>query len=333
MKLSSNWSDYEIIASGNGEKLERWGSYILRRPDPQAVWPAEKGAGGWLNADAIYHRSASGGGNWEFLRKLPQSWEIAYRNLRFNITPMQFKHTGIFPEQAVNWDWMAGKLRGGDGAGSGGSASGGDGIGGGGSEQACGDGIGGGGSEQACGGGGGVSGGARVLNLFAYTGAATVAAASAGARVCHVDAARGMVAKAKENAALSGIAADRLRYIVDDVFKFTRREIRRGARYDAVVMDPPAYGRGPDGELWKAETHLYEIVELCAALLSETPLFFIVNSYSTGISAAAIENVLKIAVGGRFCGRTESGELGLPVTRGRFVLPCGCCARWERIAQ
>ena len=289
MWIANEWEDYELLDAGGGEKLERWGPYVLRRPDPQAVWPPSKAAGEWASADAAYSRSASGGGSWGFARELPDTWEIRYKGLRFCIKPMQFKHTGIFPEQAVNWDWMAKLI---------------------------------GGQSQV-----------KLLNLFAYTGAATVAAARAGAHVCHVDAARGIVAMAKANASLSGVPEGRARYIVDDVFKFVRREIRRGSVYDAVIMDPPAYGRGPGGELWKAGDHLYGAVELCAQLFMEPPLFFIINSYAAGLSAATVENVLRIAMGRRFggVGHVESGEIGIPVSSGGAVLPCGCCARWARV--
>ena len=289
MLIAGDWTDFELLDAGDGEKLERWGTYILRRPDPQALWPADKSAGKWLAADAVYHRSKSGGGNWDYMRDLPDSWEIGYKSLRFGVKPMQFKHTGVFPEQAVNWDWIIDKI----------------------------------GDQSGC------RRSIRVLSLFAYTGAATVAAASAGAFVCHVDAARGMVAMAKGNAALSNLPDDRIRYIIDDVAKFVQREIRRGASYDAVVMDPPAYGRGPAGELWKAETHLYNIVELCVRLLSAQPIFFIINSYAAGISATSVGNILKFAVINRFGGKVECAEIGIPSSSGGFILPCGCCARWE----
>ena len=289
MWAAGDWTDYELLDAGSGEKLERWGGYILRRPDPQALWPVEKNVQ-WESADAVYHRSGSGGGSWEFISKLPVTWEIAYRRLRLTVKPMQFKHTGIFPEQAVNWDWVTERIK---------------------KSNKRPDDI-------------------RILSLFAYTGAVSVAAASAGAQVCHVDAARGVVAIAKENAALSRIPPDRIRYIVDDAMKFIKRELRRGSVYDAIIMDPPAYGRGPGGELWKAETHLFGMVDQCAGLLAESPLFFLVNSYASGISAASLDNVLRIAIGRRYGGRVECGELGLPAASGGFILPCGCCARWER---
>ena len=286
MWVAGDWTDFELLDAGFGEKLERWGPYILRRPDPQAVWPADKSKGLWPAADAVYIRSGNGGGGWECRGEMPAGWDIRYKQLRFRVKPMQFKHTGIFPEQAVNWDWMREMIAG--------------------------------------------RGAVRVLSLFAYTGAATVAAAAAGASVCHVDAAKGMVAMAKENASLSGVPNGRIRYIVDDAVKFIRREIRRGSKYDAVVMDPPAYGRGPGGELWKSEIHLYEAINLCSQLLSNAPIFFVVNTYTTGISAASVENILRIAVKSRFGGRLECGELGLPVAAqpDGIVLPCGCCARW-----
>jgi len=289
MWVAGNWTEYGLLDAGYGEKLERWGPYVLRRPDPQAVWPAEANSGAWLSADAVYRR-VGGGGRWEPAREMPAGWEIAYGSLRFSVKLMQFKHTGVFPEQAVNWDWIADKIAG----------------------------------------QGKRPGEVRVLNLFAYTGGASIAAAAAGASVCHVDAARGVVAMAKENARLSGVPGDRIRYIVDDAIKFVRREARRNARYDAVIMDPPAYGRGPGGELWKVETHLYDVVETCAGLLGGAPLFFIINSYAAGVSASAVENILRFAVAKRHGGATECGELGVPAASGAFALPCGCCARWER---
>jgi 23S rRNA (cytosine1962-C5)-methyltransferase len=287
--IAGNWAEYGLLDAGDGEKLECWGPYVLRRPDPQAIWPADKTVREWHSADAVYKRSG-GGGRWEFTRSLPAGWDINYRNLRFHIKPMQFKHTGIFPEQAVNWDWITNTIKNRDIR----------------------------------------SDGVRILSLFGYTGAASVAAASAGARVCHVDAARGVVAMAKVNAALSDIPDDKIRYIVDDAMKFVRREIRRGSKYDAVIMDPPAYGRGPGGELWKAESHLYDVVAQCAELLSEPPLFFMINSYAAGISAISVKNILDYAISRRFGGSVECGELGIPAASGGFVLPCGCCARWRR---
>ena len=329
MWVADGWTDYELLDAGYGEKLERWGPYILRRPDPQAVWPADKNSREWLAADAAYSRSNSGGGFWEYARGLPAFWDIGYRRLRFRVKPMQFKHTGVFPEQAVNWDWIITKI-GGRNRLPGGTVN----------SLPVGNTANGIPTNNTANGiPGDIANGlpvkipdcVRVLSLFAYTGAASVAAASAGARVCHVDAARGMVAMAKVNAALSGVADDRIRYIVDDVNRFVRREIRRGSKYDAVIMDPPAYGRGPGGELWKADTHLYETVELCTRIFAEPPLFFIINTYAAGISATSAENILKAAIVSKFGGRVESGELAIPVSGGDLLLPCGCCARWERI--
>jgi 23S rRNA (cytosine1962-C5)-methyltransferase len=300
MLLAGEWTDFELIDSGYGEKLERWGGYVLRRPDPQAIWPADKSGAKWRAADAVYHRSATGGGGWELLRDMPERWVVGYRSLRFYVQLMQFKHTGIFPEQAVNWDWAAARIA--DAA-----------------------------AARAAAGRGAV----RLLNLFAYTGGATVAAAAAGAAVTHVDAARGMVAKAKDNAALSGIPRDRVRYIVDDAVKFVRREIKRGSRYDAVIMDPPAYGRGPGGELWKPERSLFELAELCVSALSDEPIFFLINAYAAGLSPASLGNILSVAVGdgrgknGGRTGRVASGELGLASSLRGIALPCGCFARWE----
>jgi hypothetical protein len=381
MLLAKDWKDFELLDSGFGEKLERWGGYVLRRPDPQAVWPTDKDSRKWLSADAAYHRSASGGGSWELFRKLPDRWPIGYKGLRFYVQLMQFKHTGIFPEQAANWDWAMARVsseaerrrsgggskecgspgRRGEHNGSGGGSAG-DGSGSrrgehNGSGGGCaGDGSSGGGgpcrrgSAEKGGGSGvcgssdsrdsagsrsgdyserGAAGSVRVLNLFAYTGAATVAAASAGATVTHVDASRGMVQKAKANAAFSGVPFGNVRYIVDDAVKFVRREIKRGSRYDAVMMDPPSYGRGPGGELWKSETHLYGLVELCCELLSDDPLFFLINAYTTGLSATAIGNMLSIAIKDRRGGAITSDEIGLMAASRRIVLPCGCFARWE----
>jgi len=287
MRLAEDWKDFELIDAGDGEKLERWGKYILRRPDPQAIWPIEDKNGRWEKIDAHYHRSSSGGGKWEFKRKLPEKWTISYGKLSFYIEPMGFKHTGLFPEQAVNWKWMMDKVR---------------------------------------------SAGrpANVLNLFAYTGGATVALASAGARVCHVDAAKGMVTRAKENLALSGLGDRPVRFIVDDVVKFVQREKRRGNLYDAVVMDPPSYGRGPKGELWKIEDELFGLVKLCTELLSDNPFFFLINSYTTGLSPTVLGNILSLAVTSRFGGRISSDEIGLPASASGLILPCGAVGRWEQ---
>ncbi len=287
MLVADEWKDFELLDAGNGEKLERWGPYVLRRPDPQAIWPAVNRTEEWEKADGWYHRSSSGGGHWEFKNDLPRRWQISYKNLSFYVEPTGFKHTGLFPEQAVNWDWMIEKIR-------------------------------------------NASRPVRVLNLFAYTGGATVAAASAGAEVCHVDAAKGMVQRAKENIALSGLADKPVRFIVDDVFKFVRREKRRGKTYEGIIMDPPSYGRGPKGELWKIEDCLFSFVEECVEILSDNPLFFLINSYTTGFSPVTVGNILRLVMGNRFEGKISCGELGLRIKRSQVILPCGVYGRWER---
>ena len=286
MLITEDWKDYELIDTGDGEKLERWGKYILRRPDPQIIWPLKNESEMWKKADAHYHRSQNGGGHWEQRRKLPERWSISYNGLSFHIEPTGFKHTGLFPEQAVNWKWMMEKIR-------------------------------------------SASRPVSVLNLFAYTGGATVAAAHAGAEVCHVDAAKGMVQWAKENIALSGLGDKPVRFIVDDVLKFIQREKRRGRRYDAIIMDPPSYGRGPKGEIWKIEEALYGFIEECIGVLSPNPLFFLVNSYTTGFSPTVVENILKMTLAKRYYGHLSSGEVGLPVTSSGLILPCGIYGRWE----
>ncbi|MBE7030536.1 MAG: SAM-dependent methyltransferase [Ruminococcaceae bacterium] len=286
MLLADGWKDYRLIDAAHGEKLEYWGKYCLRRPDPQAIWADRSDAPAWKRADAHYHRSSSGGGHWEYARKLPENWQISYRNLTFNIKPMGFKHTGLFPEQAANWDYMTDVI----------------------SKQ-----------KQPV----------RLLNLFAYTGGATVAAAAAGAEVVHVDAAKGMVSWAKENAASSGLADCPIRYIVDDVVKFVEREIRRGRSYECIVMDPPSYGRGPKGEVWKFEDELYPLVEKCAKLLSDRALFLMVNSYTTGISPTVVKNVLNLTLTRTRGGRATADELALPIGKTGMVLPCGSTARWQ----
>jgi len=286
MLLAEGWKDYELIDTGNGEKLERWGKYILIRPDPQIIWPVNGNSKLWSKADAHYHRSSSGGGKWEFKRKLPERWQISYKGMSFHIEPTGFKHTGLFPEQAVNWDWIIDKIRS---------------------------------AKRPI----------KVLNLFAYTGGATVAAAFAGASVCHVDAAKGMVQWAKENIGLSGLSDRPVRFIVDDVIKFVQRERRRGNLYDAVIMDPPSYGRGPKGEVWKIENELYPLVELCMDVLSKEPLFFLINSYTTGFSPIVVENILKMTLGKKHKGVISSGEVGIPVSSTGLVLPCGIFGRWE----
>lgn len=285
MLLADEWKDYELIETGDGEKLERWGDVILRRPDPQIIWPV-KNKKAWERADAHYHRSQSGGGQWEYKKKLPKRWTIGFENLKFYIEPTGFKHTGLFPEQAVNWKWMINNI------------------------------------QRA-------NRPVKVLNLFAYTGGATVAAAYAGAEVCHVDAAKGMVNWAKENVALSGLAHKPVRFITDDCMKFVQREIRRGKKYDGVIMDPPSYGRGPNGEIWKIEDSLYGFVEQCMGLLSDNPLFFLINSYTTGFSPTVLSNILKQTIGSRFKGIHSCGEVGLPVSQSGLILPCGIYGRWE----
>ncbi|MBQ3403951.1 MAG: class I SAM-dependent methyltransferase [Oscillospiraceae bacterium] len=285
MWVADNWKDYELLDCSGGEKLERWGKYTLVRPDPQAIWTTPREHPGWRNCQGRYLRSSTGGGRWEKDR-LPQSWQISYKDLVFNVKPMNFKHTGIFPEQASNWDYAREKI-----AGAG---------------------------RQI-----------NVLNLFAYTGAATVACAKAGASVCHVDAAKGMVNWARENARTSGLENSPIRWIVDDCIKFVQREIRRGRQYDAIIMDPPSYGRGPTGEIWKLEESLFDFVTLCADLMSEEPLFVIVNSYTTGLSASTLTYIVESVFSKRFGGSARSEELGLPVTASGLYLPCGAACRWE----
>ncbi len=280
MYLSNLWKDYELLDAGDGMKLERWADVLLARPEPQAVWPKQEPQL-WDEADAIYHRSQTGGGNWEFKRTLPDSWEVQYAGLRFAVRPTGFKHTGLFPEQAVNWDFMV---------------------------------------EQIQNAGRPV----KVLNLFAYTGGATLACASAGAHVVHVDAAKGMVQWAQDNATLSGLRNAPIRYLVDDAMKFVLREGRRGNVYDGIVMDPPSYGRGPDGEMFKFEQDVYPLVEQCATILSDQPLFFVLNSYTAGFAPQIAGNMLRCALQG---GQVEADNIALPIRAG-MVLPCGATARW-----
>ena len=286
MWLADKWKDYELLDCSDGEKLERWGSYTLVRPDPQAIWSTPRNNPAWADFNARYHRSETGGGSWS-KAKLPDAWQVKYGELTFNVKPMNFKHTGLFPEQAANWDWAMEQIR---------SA----------------------GREVS------------VLNLFAYTGAATVACAKAGATVCHVDAAKGMVAWGKENALASGLADAPIRWIVDDCAKFVEREIRRGRRYDAIIMDPPSYGRGPGGEVWKLEQNLWPFVSLCAGVLSDDPLFVLINSYTTGLSASVLTYITQSIIGKKFGGRCEAQELGLPVTDSGLALPCGASCRYVR---
>ena len=287
MWIADIWKDYEILDCSGGEKLERWGNYLLVRPDPQVIWDTPKKNRGWKEMNGHYHRSKKGGGEWEFF-SLPQQWQIHYGTLTYNLTPYSFKHTGLFPEQATNWDWFSEII--GDGVRSGRSV--------------------------------------KVLNLFAYTGGATVAAAAAGASVCHVDAAKGMVAQAKQNAALSGLAGAPIRYIVDDCQKFVEREIRRGNKYDGIIMDPPSYGRGPTGEVWKIEDSVDDLIRLSASLLSDSPLFFLINSYTTGLSPLTMKYILDRYVTDRCGGVSEAAEIALPVKSTHGLLPCGASARW-----
>ncbi len=284
MKLANNWKDYEILDMANGEKLERWGDVVLIRPDPQIIWTKKTHENKWKTANAIYNRSKTGGGSWQYKKKMPSEWKIKYKNLTFNIKPMGFKHTGLFPEQAVNWDWMMEKIK----------------------------------SAKRD---------IKVLNLFAYTGGATVACLSAGASVCHVDSSKGMVSWSKENVNASGLKDRPVRYIVDDVVKFVNREIRRGNKYDAIIMDPPSYGRGAKGEVWRFEEDIASLVELCMQVMSDKPLFFLINSYTTGISAKVLENILRINM--KQDGIFESGEVGLPMKDSKIVLPCGIYGKWE----
>ncbi len=289
MWCSENWKDYELLDASDGERLERWGKYILIRPDPQIIWKNAARHPAWKNADGIYRRSNNGGGGW-VKQKTPESWNISYKNLGFTLKPMGFKHTGLFPEQAANWDWFSDIIK---------RAK---------AKEP---------SRQI-----------KVLNLFAYTGGATMAAAEAGAQVVHVDASKGMVAMAKENAALSGLESAPIRYIVDDCKKFVEREIRRGNKYDGIIMDPPSYGRGPSGEVWKLEDSIDEFITLAAQLLSDDPLFFLVNSYTTGLSPLTMSYILELKVKSVYGGKIESGELGLRVTQTGAYLPCGASSRW-----
>ena len=285
MNIANDWQDYEILDMANGEKLERWGNIYLIRPDPQIIWKEKSYPEKWKEANARYNRSSTGGGNWQKYKKIPEAWQVKYKDLTFNIKPMGFKHTGLFPEQAVNWDWMINKI------------------------QNAGREI-------------------KVLNLFAYTGGATVACSYAGASVCHVDSSKGMVSWAKENIVSSGLKDRPVRYIIDDVTKFVQREIRRGNKYDAIIMDPPSYGRGKNGEVWQFENNIADLVELCSKVLSDKPLFFLINSYTTGISAKVLENILILKLN-RKNGKLSSGEIGLPMKNSKLILPCGIYGRWE----
>ncbi|MGN0570133.1 MAG: class I SAM-dependent methyltransferase [Candidatus Fimenecus sp.] len=287
MRVADKWKDYELIDCTCGERLERWGNVTLIRPDPQVIWKTEKKNPLWKKADAVYHRSQSGGGNWEIKRKIPDFWTIGYRDLTFNIKTMGFKHTGLFPEQAVNWDYTAEVIK-------------------------------------------NAGRPVKVLNLFAYTGGATVSALAAGASVVHVDASKGMTMWAKENAVSSGVADAPVRWIVDDCIKFVQREIRRGNRYDIIIMDPPSYGRGPGGEVWKLENEVYSFVELCSQVLSDEPLMMLINSYTTGLSPSVMEYILGAVVKPRFGGKVTGSEIGLRATENGLILPCGASAIWSK---
>lgn len=285
MRGSDNWKDYELLDATGGNRLERWGKTILVRPDPQILWKTPEQSAQWSAANAVYHRSAAGGGEWEYKRKMPERWQIAYGDLRMIVSPTGFKHTGVFPEQAVNWDAYAKLIK-------------------------------------------AANRPINVLNLFGYTGGATLACAAAGASVCHVDASKGMVAWGRENAAASNLDKSAIRWIVDDCGKFVAREIRRGMRYDAIIMDPPSYGRGPGGEIWKLEDSIYDFVDLCAGVLSENPLFVAINSYTTGLSPSVMKYMLDVRIAPKHGGSTQCDEIGLPVTATGSDLPCGATAFW-----
>lgn len=286
MWIADNWKEYEIIDASGGEKLERWGKYILLRPDPQVIWDTPKSAKEWERLNGHYHRSSKGGGEWEFFH-LPEEWSIHYRELTFRLKPFSFKHTGLFPEQAVNWDWVSNIIR-------------------------------------------HTNRPVKVLNLFAYTGGATLAAAKAGASVTHVDASKGMVTWARENAAASGLSDAPVRWLVDDCVKFVEREIRRGNTYDGIIMDPPSYGRGPKGEIWKMEENIYPFIQSTAKLLNKDSLFFLINSYTTGLQPAVLTYLLSATIVKKLGGQVTSSEIGLPVTDSGLILPCGASGRWSR---
>lgn len=286
MWIADNWKDYEVLDTSSGEKLERWGNYILVRPDPQVLWNTPHQNAGWKKKNGHYHRSSQGGGEWEFI-SLPKEWQIKYNELTFNLKPFSFKHTGLFPEQATNWDWFSNIIQK---------------------------------SKRPL----------KVLNLFAYTGGATLSAAKAGAAVTHVDASKGMVTWAKENAASSGLGDAPIRWLVDDCVKFVEREIRRGNTYDGIIMDPPSYGRGPKGEIWKIEDSIYPFIELTSKLLSKDAAFFLVNSYTTGLQPAVLSYMINTAVTTQFSGKVEAEEIGLPVKETGLILPCGASGRWSR---
>ena len=284
MWIADRWKDYEVLDTSTGEKLERWGKYLLVRPDPQVIWNTKKETPSWNKINGHYHRSTKGGGEWEFF-DLPKQWTIQYGTLTFNLKPFSFKHTGLFPEQAANWDWFSELIK-------------------------------------------KAGRPVKVLNLFAYTGGATLAAAAAGASVTHVDASKGMVAWAKENAKSSNLEEAPIRWLVDDCVKFVEREIRRGSKYDAIIMDPPSYGRGPKGEIWKIEESIFPFIELCTQLLTDRPLFFLVNSYTTGLQPAVLSYMMHTAIVKKFGGQVTADEIGLPVKESGLVLPCGASGRY-----
>ena len=285
MWIAKNWDDFELIDAGQGKKLERWGDRYLLRPDPQAIWPFDKTSQAWGKIDAVYKRSSKGGGQWEYNRDIPETWNIKRNGITYKIGTMGFKHTGLFPEQAVNWDWMAELAQKNEGM--------------------------------------------KVLNLFAYTGGATLACLKSGADVTHVDASKGMVEWAKDNARLSGLDNGSVRFLVDDCSKFVQRELRRGSKYKGIIMDPPSYGRGPSGEAWKIEDMLYDLVEECSQLLDDEPVFFLINSYTTGLQPQTLTNILKYTVGSKFGGTIESDGIGLEISSSGLILPCGASARWQ----
>lgn len=286
MWIADGWKDYEVLDTSNGEKLERWGNYTLVRPDPQVIWHTERKHPCWEKSNGHYYRSNKGGGEWTF-NGLPDEWSISYNDLQFHLKPFKFKHTGLFPEQAVNWEWVAAIIR-----------------------QA----------RRPL----------KVLNLFAYTGGATLAAAKAGASVTHVDASKGMVGWAKENAASSGLANAPIRWLVDDCVKFVEREIRRGSKYDGIILDPPSYGRGPKGEIWKIEESIYPFIELTAQILAPDAVFYLLNSYTTGLQPAVLSYLINSVIVKKAGGRVEAAEIGLPVAESGLILPCGACGRWSR---
>lgn len=285
MWTANNWNDYEILDTSTGEKLERWGKYILVRPDPQVLWNTPRMHKGWKQKNGHYHRSSKGGGEWEFFH-LPEEWSIHYQNLTFHLKPFHFKHTGLFPEQATNWNWISQLIRS---------------------------------AHRPI----------KVLNLFAYTGGATLSAAASGASVTHVDASKGMVGWAKENAVSSGLGNAPIRWLVDDCVKFVEREIRRGNKYDGIIMDPPSYGRGPKGEIWKIEENIWSFVELTAQILSKDALFFLINSYTTGLQPAVLSYMINMAIVKKYGGQVEADEIGLPVSESGLILPCGASGRWS----